>query len=186
LSNERDRPSLSLPAAQTVVDVLETSGWRGARPDPLTVRAQETTVLQPAILSNGVLAKRASQLSEDSRFTAWAVDTRTVDDFVTGVYAAILTRQPTREERAMFVDLLSPGFDQRLTGEKPAPVKPLRHTGVGWSNHLKPEASDRKIALQHELERGDPPSVRLTSDWRERAEDFVWTLLNSPEFVFVP
>jgi len=185
LSNERDRPALSLPAAQTVIDVLETFGWRGARPDPLTVRSQETTVLQPAILANGVLAKRTAQLSDDSRLTAAAVQ-GTVDDFVNQVYLAILTRLPTREEQAMFVDLLQPGFDTRLTGQPAAPVRPLRHTGVSWSNHLKPEASDRKIALAHELQQGDPPTARLTSDWRERAEDFVWTLINSPEFVFVP
>jgi len=57
---------------------------------------------------------------------------------------------------------------------------------VAWSNHLKPEANERKIALKQKLDAGDPPSPRLKSDWRERAEDFVWTLLNSPEFVFVP
>ena len=67
-------------------------------------------------------------------------------------------------------------------------VKPLppRNTGVTWSNHLKPEASDRKLALAKELEAGDPPTQRLRADWREQAEDMVWTPINSPEFVFVP
>ena len=31
VSNERDRPSLTLPAAQTIVDVLESFGWPPAR-----------------------------------------------------------------------------------------------------------------------------------------------------------
>jgi hypothetical protein len=187
LSNERDRPALSLPAAQTVIDVLETFGWRGARPDPLTTRSQETTVLQPSILANGVFAKRSTQLSEDSRFTELALDQhRPVEQYIEGVYLAVLGRMPTKDERQTFYELLQPGYDQRLTGAPAEPVRPLPHLGVSWSNHLKPEASDRKIALAHELQQGDPPTRRLTADWRERAEDFVWTLLNSPEFVFVP
>jgi hypothetical protein len=33
---------------------------------------------------------------------------------------------------------------------------------------------------------GDPPTTRLEADWRERMEDMVWALVNSPEFVFIP
>ena len=49
MGNERDRPSLSLPAAQTAVTLLETFGWRSTRQDPLTYREKEPTVLQPAM-----------------------------------------------------------------------------------------------------------------------------------------
>ena len=38
LSNERDRPALALPVAQSIVDLLMAYGWRDARPNPLTVR----------------------------------------------------------------------------------------------------------------------------------------------------
>lgn len=186
LSNERDRPSLALPAAQTVIDLLETFGWRGARPDPLTVRPQETTILQPAIFANGVFVKRMTQLSEDSRFTALALSAETVEEFVEAVFWTIFTRPPTREEHTLFTELLTPGFADRVVARQPAVVRPLRQTGVSWSNHLKPEASERKLALQREVEAGDPPSVRLKPDWRERAEDMLWALFNSPEFVFVP
>ena len=27
---------------------------------------------------------------------------------------------------------------------------------------------------------------RLNADWRERAEDIIWSLINSPEFLIVP
>src|SRR5262249_19805147 len=47
-SNERDRPSLSLPRVQAVVDVLEAFGWRPARQFPLTDRETSPNVLQPA------------------------------------------------------------------------------------------------------------------------------------------
>ena len=42
------------------------------------------------------------------------------------------------------------------------------------------------VEIAREVEQGDVPTARLTADWRERAEDVVWTILNSPEFVFVP
>lgn len=187
MSNERDRPSLSLPTAQPVVDVLEAFGWRGARPDPLTVRPTETTVLQPAILANGVLAQRMSQLSDDSRFTEMAIDAPSVDDFITQVVQTILTRDPTLAEQTAFKASLSDGFaDRVVAGSVKAVPRPPQSTGVAWTNHLKPEASDRKIEQKTLVDRGDPPTQRLQSAWRERAEDMIWTLLNEPDFLFVP
>jgi len=37
-----------------------------------------------------------------------------------------------------------------------------------------------------EVIRGDKPSARLNANWRQRAEDAAWILVNSPEFVIVP
>ncbi len=186
LSNERDRPALSLPAAQTIANVLETFGWRASRPDPLSVRPVETTVLQPAVLANGVAAKRVSQLSDDSLVTELALQDQPLAGFIDSVCRAILTRPATSEERELFRELLADGYDSRRVDAPVVKPLPPRNIGVTWSNHLKPEASDRKLALAKELERGDPPTQRLRADWRERAEDMVWTLINSPEFVFVP
>ena len=186
LSNERDRPALSLPAAQTIINVLETFGWRASRPDPLSVRPVETTVLQPAVLANGVAAKRVTQLSDDSLITELALKDQPLADFIDSVYRAILTRPATSAERELFRELLADGYDTRRVDAPIMKPLPPRNTGVTWSNHLKPEASDRKLALAKELEAGDPPTKRLQPDWRERAEDLLWTLINSPEFVFVP
>jgi len=33
---------------------------------------------------------------------------------------------------------------------------------------------------------GDPPIDRPRADWRERTENLLWALVNSPELVFGP
>jgi hypothetical protein len=187
MSNERDRPSLSLPFAQTAVTLLETFGWRASRQDPATYREKEPTVLQPAILANGVVAKRIWQLSEDSVFVRLALAAETPADFVEAAFRQILSRRPTPSERDLFVSLLADDFSSRKTGAVPGPVPdwPARD-GVSWANHLSTESNEIKIARQKEVEKGDPPTTQLTSGWRERAEDMVWALVNSPEFVWVP
>ena len=188
MSNERDRPSLSLPGVQTVVNVLEAFGWRGARPDPVTVRAQEPSVLQPAILAQGVVAKRTAQLSDDSVMTQLALDDLSVEAYVEAVFRQVLSRRPNAREQALFVELLREGYDARIASLD-APLnlpRPVGSLGVSWSNHLKPAANERKVAAAAKLELGDPVTARLRPEWRERAEDMIWSLVNSPEFVFVP
>ena len=32
--------------------------------------------------------------------------------------------------------------------------------------------------------KGDPATPQLKDDWRRRAEDVVWALVNSPEFLY--
>lgn len=187
LGNERDRPSLSLPAAQTAVTLLEAFGWRSSRQDPQSYREQEPTVLQAAILANGAFAKRMWQFSEDSRFVTLALQAETPADFLEQVYLAVLSRRPTPAERDALLPVLAEGFSQRGTGLPPGPrpVWPARD-GVSWSNHLQPRANEIRLARQKEVEKGDPPTRRLTDAWRQRAEDVVWALINSPEFVWIP
>ena len=187
MSNERDRPSLSLPAAQTAVTLLETFGWRASRQDPASYREKEPTVLQPAILANGVIAKRIAQLSEDSVFVKLAIRAETPADFVEAVYGQVLSRPPAAAERDLFLSLLADDFSSRKTGEPPGPIPgwPARD-GVSWSNHLSTISNEIRLARQKEFEKGDPPTTQLKPEWRERAEDLVWVLVNSPEFVWIP
>lgn len=188
LGNERDRPSLSLPFAQHSVSLMEAFGWRGERQNPVTDRETAANALQPAILANGVAVKRASQFSDSSGFTAAALEPRPVEAFVDDVFLRILSRRPTPAEQAAAVALLAPDYDaRRVADEQAVAVAPEpRPIGVSWSNHLTNEADEAKRELARIAALGDPPTGRLDPEWRERAEDFVWSLFNTPEFIFTP
>ncbi|MGE3819183.1 MAG: DUF1553 domain-containing protein [Isosphaeraceae bacterium] len=188
LSNERDRPALSLPVAQSLVDVLETFGWRASRQDPITDRDEATTPLQPAMLANGVAAQRATRLSDDGAVTELCLKDQPAKDLVEDVYLRILSRRPTSAETARAVAYLGETFAGRVVPGAKRNVQAF-HTParrVSWSNHLSPEATRIQLEMEKAARAGDPPTDRLTPAFRERMEDLVWALLNSPEFVFLP
>jgi hypothetical protein len=76
LNNERDRPSLALPRAQAVVNVLEAFGWNGARQKPVFARESESNVLQPGILENGILTQSLSRAFWKSKLADLAVEAK--------------------------------------------------------------------------------------------------------------
>ncbi|MCB1079285.1 MAG: DUF1553 domain-containing protein, partial [Verrucomicrobiae bacterium] len=189
LSNERDRPSLAIPKAQAIVDVLENFGWRSSRQEPKSIRETEPNVRQPAIIANGSLGRWVTTLSESSAMTALALQPDlTQDELVEQVFLRLLTRKPTDEERIEYAELLSEGFADRILPEDKRPPairrEPLKH--VSWSNHLSAEANSIKIEMEKRAREGDPPTVALRTDWRERMEDMVWAVMNSPEFLYMP
>jgi hypothetical protein len=190
LSNERDRPALSMPVAQSVVDVLVAFGWRESRQNPLTLRDEEANVLQPLMLANGVVGARVTSLSDDSAITALALGDQPLEALVQTVYLRLLTRPPRSDEERLFVELLTDGFATRRSGADESVSRKAadqdRRSAVAWSNHLSPEASRLKLEMERAARAGDPPTARLEADWRERMEDMVWALVNSPEFVFAP
>jgi hypothetical protein len=95
---------------------------------------------------------------------------------------------PTSEEERKFSEALREGFDSRVLGNTDvvAPVYPAPLPRVTWFNHLNPEAN--RIALENDkrARSGPPADPRLRSNWRERYEDIVWSLINSREFVWMP
>ena len=188
LSNERDRPALALPAAQSVVDVLMAFGWRESRPHPITLRDGTTTVLQPLALANSSASHRTVVLSDDHALTDLLVTDLSLMEIADLLYLHILSRPASSEERAEVVAVLSPGYSKRRVpgAIKSPPPSSRRLTHVSWSNHLHPDATRIKLELERLVRAGDPPTNRLTAGWRERAEDVIWALVNSPEFVFSP
>jgi hypothetical protein len=57
---------------------------------------------------------------------------------------------------------------------------------VSWSNHLSAEATLIRMDEERKLRMGDEPTRRLTPEFRERFEDALWAMVNSPEFVMEP
>ncbi len=186
LSTDRDRVSLTLPRAEPFVELLGAFGWRAERPDPRNVRDDSPDVTQPALLENGVLGARFTRLSDDSRFTEFALAAASPDELAERTVRTIFTRAPTDAEIALFRDLLTDGWETRGTGAAANSPHFLENPGVSWTNQFKTEAAVRQVRLREQVEAGDPPSARLSDDWRERYEDLLWALVNSPEFPFVP
>jgi hypothetical protein len=187
LSNERDRPALALPVAQSLTDLLEVFGWRQSRPDPISERDETPTPLQPLLLANGVVGRRITSLSDDSALTTLSLQDKKLGALIDAVFLRILSRPPRPEERSLFLELLQEGFaDRRVPGARVVKRSRRQLSSVSWSNHLSPEATRIKLELERLAQEGDPATARLRTSWRERMEDMVWALVNSPEFVFVP
>ena len=185
LSNERDRPALALPVAQSLVDLLTVFGWRDSRPHGLSVRDDQATVLQPLTLANGNAGHRLVQFSDNSAATELAVLSESPEQFVRELFRRLLTREPAAGELEQLSGELREGFADRLVPGATKRLPQSRRNSVSWSNHLNSEATRQKQQQEEEAREGDPPTQRLREQWRLVAEDVVWVLLNSPEFAFV-
>lgn len=189
-SNERDRPSLSLPRIQAVVSIMETFGWRSARQDPVSMRDTDPNLLQPAILANGTMGVWLSRLSDEHGLTQLALENQPVEQLVDRLFLRLLTRQPSQAEQDRFLALLSPNYEDRIVApsersmEPNTPREPIRY--VSWSNHLDPAANELAVEKEAEARVGAPPTLALNEDWRLRMEDAIWALLNAPEWIYTP
>lgn len=187
LNNERDRPSLSLPKAQAVVDVLEAFGWNGSRQKPIHWRATEPNVLQPGALANGTLTVTLTRASYGSTLADLAVNADSAESLVETLFLRVLSRRPNLQEIAPLAAALEQGFATRLvagTIETPKPRPPLPL--VTWFNHGRSKANTIQQEQERRVREGPPPDPRLQSEWREMYEDVVWSLINHREFVWVP
>jgi len=189
LSNDRDRPALSMPKTQAIIDVLQMFGWRETRQGPLSARDDSPNVLQPAVLANGDMGNgRIARLTDDCAVTDLCAENQPLPALVDAVFARVLSRAPTAAERTKFVGYLQAGYAERVVDC--GPRKSRRDFDpaqlLSWTNHLNAKASEIKYAVEEKARLGDEPTPRLKRDWRERMEDVLWAMVNSPEFVFVP
>lgn len=187
LSNERDRPALALPIAQSAADVMSIFGWRQSRQNPATSRDDGPSAMQTLILANGILGTRVVRLSDDSYFTEAALQSTGVDQLVKDAFLRILSRPPSVDENRMFAGVLAPHFaDRKNAGAELTTSGPKTDKRVSWSNHLSAEATLIRLEEEKTLRMGEQPTQRLKPAFRERFEDTLWALVNSPEFVTVP
>jgi mono/diheme cytochrome c family protein len=188
LKNERDRPSLSLPKARTVVDVLEAFGWTGARQMPITERESEANLLQPGVLANGTLSATLTRASHQSELAELAIAAKSPESLVNTLFLRILSRAPKPDEQNAFAEALAEGFNTRLVpADKIAHVEELPPLPqVTWFNHGRPKANEIQLEIERRVLAGPPPDARLTPSWRVVYEDAVWSLINYREFVWMP
>ncbi len=186
LSNERDRPALAKPRAQVIADVLTAFGWRESRPEPRSTRDHDANVLQPATLANSTIANRLMRLSDEHAFTALALEEQPAAQLVERMFLRILSRPPTPAESEKFTAILSSDYAKRRTGTAPAPQRAPFTKGVSWANHLNPDATTAVLDVERIVKAGPTPSPQLASNWRDRMEDALWTLMLSPEFTYIP
>ena len=188
LNNERDRPSLSLPKAQPIADVLEAFGWTGTRQQPIAGRETDPNLLQPGILANGTLSMSLTRAADQSELAQLAMDAETPEALLDSLFLRFFTRFPDSHERSDFIPALACGFDQRqLPADQVQRAPVARPLPVStWTNHLVPEANDIQNEWQSRVVRGPAVDPRLRPEWREIYEDIVWSLVNDRQFVWIP
>ncbi len=122
--------------------------------------------------------------------TELAIAAASPEDLIDQLFLKLLTRHPTPEERTLYTEAITAGFKERVQRPETRNREPgttrTREKYVTWSNHLDPEATRVRQQQEADARRGDPPTQRLTEDWRLRMEDVLWSLLNAPECVFAP
>jgi len=186
LPNERDRPALGMPVNQTIVDVMTTFGWKGSRQQPRTDRDETTTALQPLMLFNGIMSQRIARLSDQSAITDLCLEEQTVSELIDQLFLTVLSRHSDATEQTHFHNFIEPVFEHRRTGAPARPFVPLSSFQPDWRKHLEPEQTRLMLDAQQRVASGEAPTRRLTGEFRERIEDILWALINSPEFVVIP
>jgi hypothetical protein len=187
LSNERDRPALALPIAQSLVDVMTTFGWRQSRQNAVTTRDDAPSPMQTLILANGIMGTRIVRLSDGGAFTDLCLQDQGLDKLLEETFLRVLSRPPAAEEARTFRELLRPYYANRKVKNAGLTAGAMKTDNrVSWSNHLSAEATLIRMEEERKLRMGEEPTRRLTAEFRERFEDTLWAMVNSPEFVMVP
>ena len=197
LANERDRPSLNLPRAQALADLLLVFGWNGARQNPRTDRETFANALQPGMMSNSIATGHLIRAVRGGALAQLAIEARSPEELVERLYNRYLGRPPRENELVQWSEVLTPGFQNRMIlGDDSASAQPTEpfaipqmlgsFARVTWSNHLRPEANEIALEIEKLARQGPEVDARLEKDWRERFEDVLWCMINSDEFIWLP
>ena len=186
--NERDRPSLALPSAQAVVDVLTVYGWRQSRMNPLTDREDDPSPIQTLVLANGVVGSQVTRLTDDNQFTELAIKSKTIGNLIDTTIKRILTRSASPKEQDLAGMLLQPHFADRVVPGAKSELNSSHSQDrrVSWANHFDSKSNSIRLEEERQLRLGKQPTKRLTESFREVYEDFIWSLINSSEFITIP
>ena len=167
--------------------MLTAYGWRQSRQNAVTTRDDAASPMQTLILANGILGSRIVRLSDDSAFTALCLRDLPLDKLLEETFLRVLSRPPSAAEARTITSLLAPTYASRVVKNAAASASLLKtDSRVSWSNHLSSEATLIRMDEERKLRMGDAPTNRLTPQFRERFEDALWAMVNSPEFVMVP
>ncbi|MFT4690716.1 MAG: hypothetical protein ACI9OD_002932, partial [Limisphaerales bacterium] len=139
-------------------------------------------------LANGTLVTTLARAANGSELAELAVSANSPDELVEAMFVRVLSRQPTATEKQQFTKALRAGFSNRVVPatklvqiEEPE-LLPL----ITWFNHQRHQATKVQNELERRVLKGPPADPRLRSEWRERFEDMVWSLINHREFVWIP
>jgi hypothetical protein len=103
------------------------------------------------------------------------------------MFLRVLSRPPAAEELRVMSNLLGGLYAQRkVKGALKQDSGLKSDQRVSWSNHLSAEATVIRMEEERALRLGAKPTARLEPRFRERLEDALWAMVNSPEFVMVP
>ncbi|QDV57761.1 DUF1553 domain-containing protein [Rosistilla oblonga] len=187
-SNERDRPSLTLPRAEAVIEMLTAFGWTADRQAPKTDRETEPNVLQPAVMANSTLTISLTKAADASPLADLAVEADSPRELLDSLFLRFVSRRPTAAETEIFLAPLREDFSDRLVpqDEIVPPEAPPRLPQVTWWNHVRNDANTIQQELASRVLQGPPADPRLTTAWRQRYEDVVWSIVNLREFVWIP
>src|SRR5262249_2753202 len=97
LSNERDRPALALPIAQSLVDVMTAYGGRQSPQNAFTRGDDAASTMPTLSLANGILGTRIVRLSDDSAFPGLCMRGLPLEKLVEETFLRVLSRPPLPE-----------------------------------------------------------------------------------------
>jgi hypothetical protein len=156
--------------------------------NPLTDREDDPSPLQTLVLANGVVGSQITRLTDDNQFTELAIKSKSIGNLIDKTVKRILTRPASSKEQDLVGMLLQPHFADRIVpgAKSELATSHSQDRRVSWANHFDSKSNSIRLEEERQLRLGRQPTKRLTESFREAYEDFIWSLINSTEFITIP